>query len=192
MKPLTLKTVRLRIAERTSAIPILLLILLALHVLKPSPGSPSSPALPCRPAVYVQVEGEVRYPGVYSFCLEPRPREVLSRAIALHRNCEFHDPLDPATLPSGARILVTRDGQACEVTRGEMGAHYKVSLGIPLSLNRESQEGFTAIPGIGVKLAGAIVRERARRGGFKSIDELAGVPGIGKTLYGRIKPHLAL
>jgi DNA uptake protein ComE-like DNA-binding protein len=31
-------------------------------------------------------------------------------------------------------------------------------LGIPLSVNRESQEGFTAIPGIGIKLAGAIVR----------------------------------
>ena len=184
--------VPLRIAERTSALPILLLILLSLHFLKPSASSPSSPALPCRAPVYVQVEGEVRHPGVYSFCREPRAGEVISRAVALNRNCRSMDPSQSPTLASGAKVLVIRDGQACKVHAGDMGAHYKVSLGIPLSVNRESQEGFTAIPGIGVKLAGSIVRERERRGGFKAIDEIMSVPGIGKTLYRRIKPHLAL
>jgi competence protein ComEA len=192
MKPLGLKMVPPRIAERTSVIPILLLVLLGLNSLKPSPGPPSSPAPACRAPTYVQVEGEVRYPGVYSFCWEPGLAEVLSRAVALDRIGKFNDPLEVATLTSGEKILVIREGEACKVSRGEIDAHYKVSLGIPLSANRESEEGLTAIPGIGVKLAGAIVRERERRGGFKTIDEIAGVPGIGRALHGKIKSYLTL
>jgi len=184
--------VPLRIAERTSAVPILLLALLALHFLKPSPSTPSSPALPCPAPIFVQVEGEVRHPGVYAFRREPLTGEVLSRAIALNGKGEFHNPLDLSTLRSGTKILVIREGQAWKVVQEEMGAHYKVTLGIPLSVNRETEEGLTAIPGIGVKLAGAIVRDRERRGGFKTIEEIAGVPGIGRALYGKIKPYLAL
>ena len=171
---------------------MLLLILLVLHTLKPSQGSPSLPALPCRAPVYVQVEGEVRHPGVYSFCREPPAREVLSRAGAVNRNCEPDPPHDTGPMASGAKILVVREGHRCKLIRGEMNAHYKVPLGIPLSVNQESQEGLTAVPGIGVKRARAIVRERERRGGFKTIDEIAGVPGIGRVLYEKIRPHLTL
>jgi competence protein ComEA len=192
MKPLDLKTVPLRSAERASAIPILILIILGLHCLKPSPGSPSFPALPCPAPIYVQAEGEVRYPGVYAFSREPRAGEVIYKAVARIRNCEPDGPFETTTLRSGSKILVTREGQACKVNRGEMSAHYKVTLGIPLSVNRESQEGLTAIPGIGIKLAGAILEERERRGGFKTIEEIAGVRGIGKILYGRIRPYLTL
>jgi len=84
------------------------------------------------------------------------------------------------------------DGLTCEIRLGEMWAHHKVSLSIPLSVNRESQEGLTAVPGIGFNLAAAIVRERESRGGFKTLDELTAVPGIGKALYRKKKPYLAL
>jgi competence ComEA-like helix-hairpin-helix protein len=192
MKPLDLKMVPLRIAERASAIPVLILILLGLHCLKPSSSSPSFPALPCRTPIYIQAEGEVRYPGVYAFCTEPRASEVLSKALVPVKNCEPDGLFTTTTLSSGTKVLVTLKGQACKVNLGEMCAHYKVSLGIPLSLNKESLEGLTAIPGIGIKLAGAIVEEREHRGGFNSMDEIASVRGIGKALYGRIRPYLTL
>jgi competence protein ComEA len=84
------------------------------------------------------------------------------------------------------------DGLNCEVRLGEMRAHHKVSLSIPLSVNRESKEGLTAVPGIGFNLAGTIVRARESRGGFKTLDEITDVPGIGNALYRKIKPYLAL
>jgi competence protein ComEA len=95
-------------------------------------------------------------------------------------------------LTSGQKVLVIRDESKCGVSLGEMGAFYKISLSIPLSVNRESQEGLTAIPGIGLKLAGAIVQARENRGGFKTLDDVATVPGIGKALYRKIKPYLVL
>ena len=44
-----------------------------------------------------------------------------------------------------------------------MSAFHKVTLGIPLSINRESVEGLTAIPGIGNSLALTIEKERIKR-----------------------------
>lgn len=192
MKPLDLKMVPPRIAERASAIPILIFILLGLHCLKSFSSSPSSPALPCPTPIYIQVEGEVESPGVYAFCTEPRAGEVLFKARVPDKYCETDSPIDIPALRSGTKVLVTREGQMCKLNLGEMCAHYKVSLGIPLSLNKESLEGFTALPGIGVKLAAAIVKERERRGGFKSMDEIMSVRGIGKVLYGKIRPYLTI
>jgi competence protein ComEA len=73
-----------------------------------------------------------------------------------------------------------------------MSAFSKLTLGIPLSLNRENEEGLTAIPGIGPAIARAIVAERTARKGFKSLDELLSVPGIGPKVYTRIAPYLIL
>jgi len=69
---------------------------------------------------------------------------------------------------------------------------YKISLGLPISVNKESEEGLTALPGVGKNMAKAIVEERAKRGGFKSLDEIMGIPGIGPKFYVKMKPHLTL
>lgn len=191
MKPLVWKTAQPRIDERASGFLILLLVLLVLHVLKPAPDGPSSAVLPCGGPLYVQVEGEVKYPGVYPFCTEPRVEDVIRRA-GMGKGCTSFDFRGPATLAAGQKVVVLRDGSKCHVYAGEMGAYHKCSLSIPLSVNRESQEGLAAVPGIGFKLAGAIVRARAERGGFKTLDDLAGVPGVGKTLLTKIRPYVTL
>lgn len=192
MKLLVWKMAPLRIDERTSGFPALLLILVMLHVLKPAQSSPASAVLPCRVPLYIQVEGEVRNPGVHAFCGRPSLDEVIRRAGGARKGCASFDSLRTTTLTSGQKLLVLGDGLNCEVRLGEMWAHHKVSLSIPLSVNRESQEGLTAVPGIGFNLAGTIVRARESRGGFKTLDEITAVPGIGKALYRKIKPYLVL
>jgi competence ComEA-like helix-hairpin-helix protein len=182
----------LRIDERASGFLALLFILLVLHFLKPAPKSSPAPALPCPSPHFVQVEGDVRYPGVYPFCREPHVREVIRTAGGTKRRDEALDVSQPVNLFSGAKVSVICHEGRCKVYSGDMEAYFKVSLHIPLSLNRESEQGFTAIPGIGVGLAGAIVRERERRGGFKTVEEIATVRGIGPALYRKIKPCLIL
>jgi len=67
-----------------------------------------------------------------------------------------------------------------------------MTLGIPLNLNSETPEGLTAIPGIGKSLAGRIVKERIKRDGFKDIIELRSVSGIGEKTFLKIAPHVSL
>lgn len=97
------------------------------------------------------------------------------------------EPLEP-----NSGISVTKQEGALRIQPIEIPSFYKITLGLPISVNKESEEGLTALPGIGKNTAKVIVEERAKRGGFKSLDEVKGVPGIGPKLYARMKPYLTL
>lgn len=54
-----------------------------------------------------------------------------------------------------------------------------MTLGARLSLNNATAEELGLIPGIGPKLAGALVRARGERGPFQSWEEVNAVSGVG-------------
>ena len=57
-----------------------------------------------------------------------------------------------------------------------------------LSLNEADASELVALPGIGAVLAERIVIRRTTKGPFTSVDELADVPGISRTLVARLRP----
>ena len=59
-----------------------------------------------------------------------------------------------------------------------------------IEVNTATEVQFNALPGIGPALAARIATDRATRGPFKSIDDLARVHGIGPKLIQRIGPHV--
>lgn len=189
MKPLSLKTAPQRIDERAAGLLVLLLALFLLHVLKPAPYRHGAEAVPCTSPVYVQIQGEVRHPGVYAFCASPTLEELILKAGGL-REGDF-PPSDLRLMPNSG-ISVTKEKGVFRVEPVEIPSFYKITLGLPISINTESEEGLTALPGIGRNMARAIVEERARRGGFKSLDEIMRVPGIGPKFFARMKPYLTL
>jgi competence protein ComEA len=62
----------------------------------------------------------------------------------------------------------------------------------PIDLNKATLEQLDALPGIGPAKAQAILETRLSHGGFKRIDELLDVPGIGAKTLDKLKPHLIL
>lgn len=89
-------------------------------------------------------------------------------------------------------VKAEKAGDDYSIKKEELSAYQKMTLGIPLNLNSETQEGLTAIPGIGKSLASRIVKERIKRDGFKNINELRGISGIGEKTYLKIVPHVRL
>ena len=57
-----------------------------------------------------------------------------------------------------------------------------------LNLNTATQAQLEALPGIGPTYAQAIIAERQRRGGFKSVNELRSVRGIGDKRFAELAP----
>ena len=57
-----------------------------------------------------------------------------------------------------------------------------------VNLNTASAAELEALPGIGESRARAIVEVREKRGGFKSVDELSEVKGIGKAALEKLRP----
>jgi competence ComEA-like helix-hairpin-helix protein len=61
-----------------------------------------------------------------------------------------------------------------------------------LDLNAASQSDLESLPGIGPALAERILRQRERTGGFRSLEELLEVRGVGPKTLERIRPFVAL
>ena len=57
-----------------------------------------------------------------------------------------------------------------------------------LDLNRADAAELEQLPGVGPRLAAAIDAHRRDRGGFRSVDELRGVPGVGPVMIDRLRP----
>ena len=92
----------------------------------------------------------------------------------------------------GTDIIVLNNREGHNPNRSGFTAFQKITLGIPLSVNRECLEGLVALPGIGPCIASLIIREREIRNGFKCLDEIMCIRGIGPGLYERLKPYLIL
>ncbi len=59
-----------------------------------------------------------------------------------------------------------------------------------LDPNRSGEEDLDRLPGVGPRVAEAIVRYRAEKRGFRRPEDLLEVPGIGPATLARIRPHL--
>jgi len=194
MRPLVWKKIKSEKRNKTGGFLILLMAVLACYglraVIQRTSGDPYETS--CAHPVFIEVAGDVRVPRVYTFCRAPAVQEILKRV----GKSGFHLPgpnsFKTKTFHSGQKISVRNDGERTTVSVTEMSAYSKITLGLPISLNRESEVGLTALPGIGKALARMIVLGRQNRDGFKSLDELKDIKGIGEKLLEKIRPFLIL
>lgn len=61
-----------------------------------------------------------------------------------------------------------------------------------LDLNTATAEQLETLPGIGEVKAAAILAVRAERGGFRSVEELESVRGIGPALLGKLRARITV
>lgn len=61
-----------------------------------------------------------------------------------------------------------------------------------VDLNTATKDDLVALSGIGPAKAQAILDYRAQHGGFKSVDELKSVKGIGAKQFERLRPEISV
>lgn len=61
-----------------------------------------------------------------------------------------------------------------------------------VNLNTATAEQLMLLPGIGEAKAQAILERRKEQGGYKSVDELLEVKGIGAAALERIRPYVVI
>jgi competence protein ComEA len=154
--------------------------------------------------IVVEVSGEVHHPGIYLFQNPPTLREAIERAGGLIETAQFDTSSPSEILETGTLLVVTKEPSQTQgplhkeehkgTTHGEtkisirrMAANNLLVFSIPVDLNRVSFEDLCLIPGIGEALAREMIAYRERRKGFRSVEELKNVRGIGERKYQSFK-----
>lgn len=113
------------------------------------------------------------------------------RSLALQRDAEQVSLRDVDQESQQATASTSRAPEGTRATMALAGSSH-VSGGRLLDLNRANAGELEALPGIGAVLAQRVIAFRESAGGFRSIEELRGVKGIGAKKFGRLKPFVTV
>ena len=140
--------------------------------------------------VLVQVAGEVARPGVYRVPAGARVNEAVQRAGGLTRRADQAGVNLVAHVQDGQQVIVPRRGAAgaAVASAGSGGGGAGAgggggSSGGPVSLSSATVAQLDGLDGIGPTLAQRIVDYRQAHGGFRSVDQLRDVSGIGDKRF---------
>jgi competence protein ComEA len=128
---------------------------------------------------FVHLTGAVKSPGVYPISIGMRLFEVIALAGGFTAKADRESVNLARTVTDGEQIIVTGSGDR------------PVSDGL-IHLNSAEPTDFDKLPGIGPTLSARIVDWRKANGGFKSVDDLRHVGGIGDKLFAGIKSLVTL
>ena len=172
---------------------VLALFILALIYFRFYHHSPLPPSEEILREFVVEVVGEVRSPGIHLFRKAPSLKEAIDRAGGLKENPLFDNAASPDVLETGTLLTVSKESsQEIKIKIGRMDGKKLLVFSIPLDLNRVSAEDLCLISGIGEPLAREIVTYRESRKGFRSVEELRNVKGIGEKKYETFRPFFTV
>jgi competence protein ComEA len=144
----------------------------------------SSDSVPIEQYLYVHVVGEVVTPGMYQLPLGARLVDAVFAAGGLTELADNSSVNLARELSDGEQVFVSSVNQQSE-TLG-------TSSGGLISINRASDKELEELPGIGPALSARIIAWREANGGFKSIEDLLKVSGIGENLLSGLKDSVTL
>ncbi|MFE6621484.1 helix-hairpin-helix domain-containing protein [Streptomyces sp. NPDC057740] len=142
------------------------------------------------PEIVVDVSGKVREPGIHRLPAGSRVADALRVAGGVRPGTNT-DSLNRARfLVDGEQVIV---GAPATVPGAAAGAGAGTSAGTgaaptaPVSLNTATVDQLDTLPGVGPVLAQHILDYRTQHGGFRSVDELREVNGIGDRRFADLR-----
>jgi competence protein ComEA len=149
--------------------------------------------------IVVNVSGAVISPGVYQLDKGARLALALEKAGGLAEKAD-KDWLDrnlnlARILNDGEKIFIPEKGEAVSSDKGAVSSQEgKVAGAISdlVNINTASEKELDTLPGIGPAFAQRIIDYREKQGGFKTIEEIQAVAGIGPKLFEKIREKITL
>lgn len=146
-------------------------------VAPPSVAQPS----PTPDVIVVAVMGRVERPGLVEVPAGARVADAIAAAGGVLPDTDL------STL-NLARKLV--DGEL--ITVGLPEATGGAATGGRVNLNTATAAELEELPGVGPVLAQRIIAYREKNGGFRSVEELKEVPGIGEATFAELEPRVTV
>ncbi|MFF3493612.1 helix-hairpin-helix domain-containing protein [Streptomyces sp. NPDC002795] len=156
------------------------------RAVEPSPGGSTStapgPVASGAAGIVVDVSGKVRRPGIHRLPAGARVADALRAAGGLRPGTDTAGLNRARFLVDGEQVLVGASAAAAPAAPSGGSAGASAPAG-PIGLNTATLEQLDTLPGVGPVLAQHIVDYRTEHGGFRSVDELREVNGIGDRRF---------
>ena len=149
--------------------------------------------------IFVQVAGFVKKPGVYELPQDARVFEAVDMAGGLKKGADDKALNLAESLSDGQKIYVYKKGEMEEieasigsVATGGVEIGESAAGGSLVNLNTADLSQLLTLPGVGDVKAQAIISFREANGGFKSVDDLKNVSGIGDATVQKLKEYVTI
>jgi competence protein ComEA len=150
--------------------------------------------------VLVHVAGAVKKPGMVQVPRRSRVMDAIKAAGGALEEADLNALNLAESVIDGMKIVVPGPGVAAPMALlstprgGSPSRPKKASLPMPnsVSLNSANASELIALPGVGPAIADRIIEYRRQNGGFRSIEELDAVKGIGPKKLQQIRPYVRL
>ncbi len=142
-------------------------------------------------AAVVHVTGAVRRSGVYRLAAGDRVQDAIRRAGGATRRADLEAINLAAPVQDGVQIVVPVHGASAAAAAGggaaAGGAAPVGGAAAPVNLNTATAEQLDTLDGVGPATAAKILAYRREHGGFRSVEDLMQVSGIGPKKMAALK-----
>lgn len=153
---------------------------------------PSASARPvAASSVVVHVLGKVEHPGVITLPSGSRVAEAIKAAGGVRAGAKTGTLNLARKLVDGEQIPVGVP-RPTPAPGAPAPAGAPAAPGTPLNLNTATPDQLDDLPGVGPVLAKRIVDYRTQHGGFRSVEQLQDVSGIGARRFADLKPMVSV
>lgn len=147
--------------------------------------------------VVIEVKGAVKQPGVYQLSSDARVIDALKKAGGIESTANLDRVNQASPLVDGMVIYVPHEGEnvdqipmfQTQLTSMDTNTSYPSQK---VRINHATIEELKKLNGIGEAKARAIWDYRQEHGPFRSLEELANVPGIGEKTVQKFQDQIVL
>jgi competence protein ComEA len=158
------------------------------RIASPPRGSAVRLLPPPTPApLVIHVAGAVQNPGLYRLAAGSRVKDAVDAAGGFLPQANSQSINLAAFLEDGERILVLAIPPTAAPMPEFEGKTATLGPSFPIDINTATQIELESLPGIGPTIAGRIIAYRESHGGFKNIEQILDVQGIGEGIFAQIK-----
>ena len=142
--------------------------------------------------IVVEIKGEVLRPDVYELNEGSIVKDLIEAAGGLTSEADISNINRAKEVKNHELVIIRNINDVSNIEEHDDIIEIEKENDVVISINDADISKLKEIPGIGDVKANSIIMYREKNGGFKSIEELKNVDGIGEKTFEKIKDSIKL